>query len=165
MVLLNGFHDNGLQFFTKYTSKKGRDLEENPYACMMFFWEALYKVVRIQGSVEKLSEEVSTKHFHMQPRHIQLTTFVSPQSSPIAETFGADFGAAMEKFKDELIPIPKPETWGGYLLKPDHVEFWQGHADRFPDRFVFRKPAREETVDPRVTHEGDNGWWYERLAP
>ncbi|KAI0240162.1 Pyridoxine-5'-phosphate oxidase [Lamellibrachia satsuma] len=205
MVLLNVFNERGFQFFTKYTSNKGRDLEENPFACMMFYWEALYKVVRIQGSVEKLSEEVSTTYFHMHPRNIQLTSCVSPQSRPIPDiqrrpipdlqvglmctqsrpipelqvrvmctqsrpipdiqTLGADFGAAMKEYEDESIPIPKPESWGGFILKPDHFEFWQGHAATFPDRFVFRRPAPGETIDNTVTHEGDNGWYFERLAP
>ncbi|XP_071519252.1 pyridoxine/pyridoxamine 5'-phosphate oxidase-like isoform X4 [Panulirus ornatus] len=149
MVLLKGFGKEGFRFFTNYSSRKGREL------------------VRIEGHVVKLSEEESSEYFHSRPRSSQIGACVSPQSQVIAgrHILTEIDDQLNEEYKDEKKVIPKPESWGGFLIVPEAIEFWQGQTSRIHDRVLFRKPAADEVLDESLTKRGEDGWVYERLAP
>ncbi len=152
IVLLKGL-ENGFVFYTNYESQKGKELAENPFASLTFFWADLQRQVRVEGKVQKISEEASINYFHSRPKGSQIGAEVSPQSAVIPNR---EF---LEKRKEELerkykseSEIPKPENWGGYVLIPNRVEFWQGRSSRLHDRLVFGQKKN-----------GD--WKIERLAP
>lgn len=151
IVLLKGFDQDGFVFFTNYESKKGRELLENPNAALVFFWAELERQVRIDGIVSKVNEQVSADYFHSRPKGSQIGAMASPQSIVIADR------SILEKKVEELNvefaekEIPKPASWGGYLLQPTLIEFWQGRSSRLHDRIVY------ELVD--------GSWEINRLAP
>lgn len=152
IVLLKGVEDDGFVFFTNYQSDKGKELEENPQAALTFFWPELERQVRIQGIVTKISKEKSEAYFQSRPKGSQIGAWVSPQSTPIAnrqilEDREKDLAA---KYKDVEV-LPKPEQWGGYILTPTALEFWQGRPSRLHDRILY-------TVK-------DKKWQINRLAP
>jgi pyridoxamine 5'-phosphate oxidase len=152
IVLLKDFGEKGFTFFTNYNSFKGQKLAENPRACLVFFWKELERQVRITGLVEKISEEASNEYFHVRPPDSQLGAIVSPQSQVIESREWLD-----EKFKQLKNKIgnshpQRPSNWGGYLVKPVIIEFWQGRPGRLHDRLQY-------TVQER------GGWKIERLAP
>jgi len=165
MVLLKGFSEEGFRFFSNYCSEKGKHLEENPNIAVNFYWEPLHKQIRINGSVEKLSEEESTEYFHKRPRASQIGALVSRQSTPIRDSqVLEDRRIELEqKYKD--VEIPKPDYWGGYLVKPRSFEFWVGGSGRLHDRILFRHLKPGENIDPALTKKGENDWYYERLSP
>ncbi|XP_076045114.1 pyridoxine/pyridoxamine 5'-phosphate oxidase-like isoform X2 [Oratosquilla oratoria] len=167
MVLLKGYGKDGFRFFTNYGSRKGRELIENPQASLCFFWEPLMRSVRVEGKVTKISTEESTDYFHSRPRSSQIGAKVSPQSTVIAgrHVLTDKEEELLVEYKDETKVIPKPECWGGFRIIPDRIEFWQGQTTRIHDRIVFRKPDSDEQIDSTLTHMGDDGWVYERLAP
>lgn len=167
VVLLKGYDKTGFTFFTNYESKKGEQLKENPYACLLFYWHPLHRQVRVEGRVEKLSNEESEQYFHSRPRPSQIGAIVSKQSSVIENRQALEEmeNQLKQEYADEGKPIPKPENWGGFKVIPDQVEFWQGHSNRLHDRFVFRKPGVDEVLDENLTKKGMDGWVYERLAP
>ncbi|XP_037563692.1 pyridoxine/pyridoxamine 5'-phosphate oxidase [Dermacentor silvarum] len=162
MVLLKGFGKDGFVFFTNYESRKGRELEENPNACLLFYWDRHYRQVRVEGTVEKVSEEVSERYFHSRPRLTQLAAVVSTQSAPLESraALEAKFKALEEEYKDSSKEVPKPSWWGGYCLVPSRMEFWQGHSSRLHDRIVFRKGSPSGVAQLAVP-----GWVMERLYP
>ena len=167
MVLLKGYDKNGFRFFTNYGSRKAQELESNPYASLLFYWsnEYMSRQIRVEGRVEKLSEVESANYFHSRPKASQIGAWCSQQSSVIAgrKTLD-DKKEALEKEYANKEELPTPDFWGGYLVKPEKFEFWQGQTNRLHDRIVFRKPeAGEEKSE--FTDEGDDGWWVERLAP
>ena len=151
VVLIKGFDERGIVWFTNYDSRKGQELAGNPYAALQFHWVELERVVRIEGAVEKVSAEESDAYFHSRPLDSRIGAWASPQSEVIASrsvllTNAAKYGA---KF---LLQPPRPPHWGGYRLKPDHWQFWQGRKSRLHDRL-------------RYTLQADGGWLRERLAP
>ncbi|EDM38176.1 Pyridoxamine 5'-phosphate oxidase [Pedobacter sp. BAL39] len=151
IVLLKGFDENGFVFFTNYESHKGKELAVNPYASMVFFWPELERQVCIEGSVTKVSEEESTAYFHSRPVGSQIGASASMQSSKIGsrEVLETKVELLSETYKDQ--EVPRPEYWGGYLLTPTSVEFWQGRPSRLHDR---------------IAYEFTNGSWIiNRLAP
>ncbi len=152
IVLLKGFDPQGFSFFTNYKSKKADQIINNNYGCITFFWPELERQVRIEGKIEKLSEDESTKYFKERPRKSQIGAWASPQSKIIEnrESLESDFEKFELKFGDE--PIPKPEIWGGYILKPDYFEFWQGRRSRLHDRIIY-------------TINEPSEWEINRLAP
>lgn len=151
ILLLKGFSDEGFVFYTNYDSKKGQQLDENPQAALVFFWAELERQVRIEGTISKVSAEDSTAYFHSRPAGSQIGAMASPQSTVISSR------EILEERVDELKAayegkeIPRPEHWGGYILKPAHIEFWQGRPSRLHDRITY-------------TNE-NNVWSISRLAP
>lgn len=151
ILLLKGFDENGFVFFTNYDSKKGKELAENPQAAMVFFWGDLERQVRIEGTITKVEAEESTDYFHSRPKGSQIGATASTQSSviPNREVLEERVAALTEEFSEK--EVPRPANWGGYRLKPDLIEFWQGRSSRLHDRINY------ESVD--------GSWSINRLAP
>jgi pyridoxamine 5'-phosphate oxidase len=152
IVLLKGFSDQGFTFFTNYQSNKGKDLIENPYCSLSFFWPELERQVRIEGLSERVTGQESDAYFNSRPRESQLGAWTSPQSSVIAsrKILEERFKALEMEYAGQPT-IKRPSQWGGYLVKPFQVEFWQGRVSRLHDRIVYTK----EVAD----------WKRARLAP
>jgi pyridoxamine 5'-phosphate oxidase len=150
IVLLKGYDKNGFVFFTNYQSHKGEQLLQNPNACLVFFWKELERQIRITGMVEKISAAESDAYFTSRPAGSRIGAWASPQSSVIANrTVIEEKTKALEQqFGDN---IPRPPHWGGYIVKPIQIEFWQGRASRLHDRIQY------------TLQEGN--WVIERLAP
>ncbi len=143
--------DAGFHFFTNYLSSKGRQLDASGAACLLFHWEPMARQVRIRGPVRRLSAEASDAYFATRPRGSQLGAWASPQSSPIGSRAELDARVAEVEARFAGQPVPRPPHWGGFVVAPRTVEFWQGRTFRLHDRFVF-------------TADGP-GWRLARLAP
>ncbi len=152
IVLLRGFNQEGFVFYTNYNSHKGNEIQQNNFACINFFWPDLERQIRIEGSISKIDQQISTAYFHSRPRESQIGAWASIQSAVIENRKVVEdaFLHYAEKFKD-LEVIPKPEHWGGYNIKPTSIEFWQGRPSRLHDRL-------------RYSLENSN-WKIERLSP
>lgn len=152
IMLLKGFDERGFVFYTNYESRKGHELEENPFAALTFFWLELQRQIRIEGKLEKISEEESTQYFHVRPRKSQIGAHASAQSTKIQSRTALQEKLVRleEEFKNTEL-IPKPAYWGGYIVKPDFIEFWQGGSGRLHDRIAYEL---EEST-----------WKISRLAP
>jgi pyridoxamine 5'-phosphate oxidase len=152
VVLLKGFDERGFVFYTHYESRKGRELAANPRAALVFYWAALERQVRIEGTVERTSREESRRYFDSRPRGSRLGALVSPQSRPLAgrEELERQVSEAAARIGDGDIPLP--DDWGGFRVRPESVEFWQGRPSRLHDRL-------------RYVREAGGGWRIERLAP
>ena len=151
MVLLKGFDRDGFQFFTNYESAKATQLAARSEAALVVYWRELDRQVRIRGEVERLAPDESTSYFASRARDSQLGAWASPQSQRLEsrEQLDEAVAAAATRFQGE--DVPRPDHWGGYLLRPRTVEFWQGQVGRLHDRFRYSR----ESV----------GWRIERLAP
>lgn len=149
-LLLKDSGPDGFVFFTNYDSRKGRDLATTPRASVAFWWPSLERQVRADGSVEKLSPEVSDVYFASRPYGSRIGAWASPQSEPVdgREQLAERVAEFERRFPEE---VPRPKQWGGYLLRPERMEFWQGRDDRLHDRFEYRKV--------------EGGWRSRRLAP
>jgi len=136
VVLLKHFSDDGFSFYTNYESKKGRDLENNPFTVLHFFWPQLDRQIAVYGKVEKTSREDSEKYFTSRPVESRLSAWASNQSRPVAsrEELEKRVEALREKYGDD---VPLPPFWGGFRLTPDKFEFWQGRQNRLHDRIVY----------------------------
>jgi pyridoxamine 5'-phosphate oxidase len=152
IVLLKGYSDAGFIFFTNYESYKGKQLAENPKACLVIFWKELERQVRITGLVEKVSAKESDEYFHSRPVGSQLGAAASPQSTIIENREWLENKYHDLEKKMEGHAIDRPDHWGGYLVKPVLIEFWQGRPSRLHDRLEYS------------IQEG-GGWRIERLAP
>jgi len=152
VLLLKGFDSRGFVFFTNYTSRKARELEANPRAAMVFFWETLHRQVRIEGTVARVSRTESEEYFRTRPREAQIGAWASHQSGQVAAR------AVLEERQKALEArfaggeVPLPDFWGGYRLVPAMMEFWQGRPARLHDRI-------------RYTRKADGGWVIVRLEP
>jgi pyridoxamine 5'-phosphate oxidase len=151
VVLIKGYDERGITWFTNYASQKGQELAGNPFAALQFHWVELERVVRVEGLVEKVSDAESDEYFHSRPLDSRIGAWASPQSQVISGrgvlvANAAKFGA---KF---LLNPPRPPHWGGYRLKPDSWQFWQGRKSRLHDRL-------------RYTLASETTWLRERLAP
>lgn len=156
IVLLKEFTNEGLLFYTHYASNKGLEINDCPKASCCFFWEDLDQQIRIEGSIEKISSELSDKYFQSRPRDSQLVAYISNQSQTINSR--AELENKMQVAKDEFKtqPIPRPKMWGGYRLVPTKFEFWQGRPNRLHDRFIYEK---------NINADKSKQWTISRLAP
>lgn len=151
IVLLKDFNENGFSFFTNYESKKGKQILQNPYGALVFWWPEVERQVRIEGKISKVSTSDSDKYFRTRPEGSKIGAWASPQSQPIPnrrylENLQSDF---KEEFSGKT--IVRPPNWGGYLLSPTVLEFWQGRQNRLHDRIQYTLQNEE--------------WLIERLAP
>lgn len=151
MVLLRGVDERGLVFFTNYASRKGKELANNPFAALVFFWQPLHRQIRIEGRVERISAAESDAYFDARPRGSQLASTASPQSQviPNRESLEARVEELDARFPNRVM---RPAHWGGYRVTPDVFEFWQGRENRMHDRL-------------RYTRGVGDVWVLERLAP
>lgn len=151
VVLLKSFNEKGFVFFTNYDSRKAIELIENPHSAIVFDWHVMERQVRIEGIANKISEEESDKYFFSRPRDSQLGAWVSPQSNFIdgREELVTRQAKIESEFKDK--PITRPPHWGGFVIQPHTIEFWQGRQSRLHDRLIYIKTEDE--------------WILRRLAP
>ncbi|XP_062383144.1 pyridoxine-5'-phosphate oxidase [Sardina pilchardus] len=165
MVLLKGFSHEGFRFFSNYESRKGEELESNPYACLVFYWEPLNRQIRIEGDVERIPFQSSCDYFHSRPKSSQIGAVVSRQSTaiPDREYLRQKNSELEERYKDTDVPMP--DYWGGYIVKPYYIEFWQGQTNRLHDRIVFTRPKKGEPELKDMQHHAEGGWVYQRLSP
>ena len=152
VVLLKDGTTDGFIFFTNYESRKGHDLQENPFASLTFFWPELERQVRVEGRITKVEPEMSDAYFNSRPKGSQIGAWASPQSREIVSREELERADAVftERFAD-LPVIPRPGHWGGFILIPDLIEFWQGRPNRLHDRIVYQLQ--------------ENEWHLKRLAP
>lgn len=151
MVLLKKITEKGFIFFTNYESRKGKHLTQHPFASLNFWWKEIFRQVNVEGKVQKVPRKESEAYFQKRPRGAQLAASISPQSQPLANRLEieTEFKRLQNKYRGKEIPCPK--SWGGYLLQPDRMEFWQGRKNRLHDRFLYVKVNGE--------------WILTRLAP
>ncbi|WP_273446690.1 pyridoxamine 5'-phosphate oxidase [Neolewinella agarilytica] len=153
VVLLKQASSEGFVFYTNYESRKGRELSRKPAIAAVLNWLELQRQVRIEGTVERAAPEVSTNYFHSRPKKSQIGAWVSPQSEEIPDrNFLETRQQEVEQQYADAEELPRPEYWGGYVIKPSLIEFWQGRSSRLHDRLAYRK-----------TEKGD--WEMVRLAP
>ncbi|XP_045170111.2 pyridoxine-5'-phosphate oxidase-like isoform X2 [Mercenaria mercenaria] len=166
MVLCKGFSTEGFTFYTNYESRKGRELDANPNCSLMFYWEPLKRSIRIEGKVEKVSKEKSINYFNSRPKESQLGAIVSNQSTVIPDRTVLDtkLKELKELYSGEDVSIPKPDYWGGYLVRPNEMEFWQGQTNRLHDRLKFRKLKDGETFNDELMVKAEGDWIIERLS-
>lgn len=152
IVLLKSVSADGFVFFTNYNSHKGKELLENPFGCLVFFWKELERQIRITGTIEKVSAAESDEYFYSRPVGSRIGAWASPQSSviPSRETIETN----IEKYEQEFAgtEIARPPHWGGYIVKPTLIEFWQGRPNRLHDRIQYTK-------------QQEGSWKFDRLAP
>ncbi len=152
IVLLKGYDENGFVFYTNYHSNKAHDLEENPNACLVFFWKELERQIRIAGIVERVTTEESDNYFSSRPEDSQLGAWASEQSSIISSRAELENQFTQTKITWEGKSITRPPHWGGYRVKPNQIEFWQGRPGRLHDRLLYSKKDNRE-------------WSIQRLMP
>ena len=151
MLILKSFDKKGFVFYTNYDSRKSNEILQNPLVALNFFWDALGRQIRVEGKIEKVDKVISDKYFNSRPRLSQLSAHASKQSQTI-ETYKVlknILDDTEKNFKDK--EIPRPENWGGFIVIPSSIEFWQGHKGRLHDRLKFIKE--------------DSGWVINRLSP
>jgi len=152
MVLLKGVDERGFIFFTNYESRKGRDLKENPHAALVFYWADQERQVCVSGQVSQLSAQESDAYFQSRPRGSRLGAWASKQSQPVRDRAALEESWRQIEARFAGSEIPRPPHWGGYVLAPANVEFWQGRPNRMHDRI-------------RYARQSDGTWQIERLFP
>jgi pyridoxamine 5'-phosphate oxidase len=151
IVLLKGVSNDGFEFFTNYESDKANDMAENNQVALVFFWKELERQIRIEGTVSKIAEASSDKYFYSRPQLSKIGAWSSPQSRIIESRAILEEHVAQTIHKFEGKEIPRPTFWGGYIVKPNNIEFWQGRSSRLHDRIAYTLDATQ--------------WNIERLAP
>ncbi|MEO1262618.1 MAG: pyridoxamine 5'-phosphate oxidase [Bacteroidota bacterium] len=153
IVLLKDYGEEGFTFFTNYESRKGKEMAANPFVALNLLWKKLHRQVRIEGRVQKLSHDASEKYFQSRPIGSQVGAWASPQSGVIANraVLGKRVENVYKRFPDKEV-LPLPPFWGGYLVVPSAIEFWQGQPSRLHDRFLYEK-------------QESGNWNISRLAP
>lgn len=151
IVLYKGSHDGGLTFYTNYGSRKGTELPAGAPAALVFWWDKLERQVRVEGRVDRLPRALSERYFHARPRLSQLSAYTSRQSRVVADRATLERRLADNERRFDGQPVPLPDDWGGYALRPEAFEFWQGQAGRLHDRLVYRR--------------AEGNWRLERLEP
>ncbi len=151
VVLLKSYNADGFIFYTNFNSEKGKAIDANPHVCLSFFWPSTERQVIIKGLVQKVDTETATEYYHSRPRGSQLGAWASPQSDEISSREVLENNLAEVEQKYEGQEVPKPEHWGGYLVQPISMEFWQGRENRLHDRIAYEKE--------------DAKWTSKRLAP
>jgi len=152
VVLLKGIYETGFVFYTNYLSRKGKEITKNPVGALTFFWPSMERQVRIEGTIEKVSKEQSEKYFHSRPKSSQVGALASPQSQEIESRDVLEKKWTDLEAEYEGKEVPKPSYWGGYVVKPRMIEFWQGRPSRLHDRILYKK------ID-------NKNWKKVRLAP
>jgi len=152
VVLLKGIYEIGFVFYTNYLSRKGKEITKNPVGALTFFWPSMERQVRIEGTIEKVSKEQSEKYFHSRPKSSQVGALASPQSQEIESRDVLEKKWSDLEAEYEGKEVPKPSYWGGYIVKPRMIEFWQGRPSRLHDRILYKK------ID-------NKNWKKVRLAP
>jgi pyridoxamine 5'-phosphate oxidase len=150
-VLLKDYDKKGFVFFTNYQSRKAKDIEENPYATLLFFWKELERQVGIEGRIEKVDAQESDEYFHSRPEGSRIGAWASPQSTVVKNRDEIEENVRLYSDKFSSTSIPRPSHWGGYRVSPVHIEFWQGRPSRLHDRILY-------TLE-------DGEWVIRRLAP
>lgn len=152
LVLLKGVDDEGFVFYTNYRSRKARELDANPFAALVFYWQKLDYQVRVEGSVTRTSAEESDEYYATRPRESQLGAHASPQSEVVSgrEFLENRFAELEENYRDRT--VDRPEHWGGYRVKPERIEFWKSRPGRLHDRLLYERQT-------------DGTWLRTRLAP
>ena len=163
IVLLKGYDANGFVFFTNYESDKGKNLAQNPVAALVFFWKELERQIRIEGTVEKISAADSDRYFNSRPASSRIGAWASPQSAVIENRLVIEQN--VERYSSIFAndSIERPDHWGGYIVKPTSIEFWQGRSSRLHDRIRYKLETSgyNAATDTRT----DANWKIERLAP
>jgi pyridoxamine 5'-phosphate oxidase len=151
IVLLKAFDESGFVFFTNYESRKADEMQDNPTACLLFYWPVTCRQVRLEGRIEKVAAADSEAYFKSRPFESKIAALVSPQSYPVTDRRHLDeqFEITRKKYADGDVPLPA--FWGGYRLMPDRIEFWQGRLMRLHDRLVYERNGSE--------------WEIHRIAP
>lgn len=151
IVLLKGYSDEGFVFFTNYESEKAQNIEHHPFGSLVFFWKEIERQIRIEGPIKKISEKDSDIYFNSRPPLSKMGAWSSPQSKEInsRDELEMNFMKTTERFIGK--EIPRPNFWGGYVVVPDKMEFWQGRPNRLHDRIVYSR--------------NENNWQRKRLAP
>lgn len=152
IVLLKGFDNEGFKFFTNYDSRKAMDIEESHAVALVFLWKEIERQVRIEGVARKLGEKENDNYFASRPAESKIGAWSSPQSKIIGSRSLLEKNAAAYKDKFDDGNIPRPENWGGFIVQPEMIEFWQGRPGRLHDRLQY-------------TLQGESGWKIYRLAP
>ncbi|MDQ2720402.1 MAG: pyridoxamine 5'-phosphate oxidase [Bacteroidota bacterium] len=152
IVLLKEIKEDGFVFFTNYQSRKGNEIKENPFVALLFFWKEMERQIRIEGKIKKISDEESDKYFFKRPVESQIGAWSSPQSKVIENRELLQENVEKYNFQFREKPIPRPDFWGGYIVEPDRIEFWQGRPGRLHDRLLYT-----------ITRNGL--WKTARLAP
>lgn len=153
VVLLKDFDPSGFVFYTNYNSRKSQEMEKNPYACLVFNWLELQRQVRIEGKVTRVPEAESTAYFQSRPKGSQIGAWASPQSQVIADRSVLEEKVVeLEAKYQDVEQLPRPDHWGGFVVEPTLIEFWQGRRSRLHDRIQYKRVGVES-------------WKIERLAP